>query len=101
MDEIAVPRDEGALRSAEQIERSIVRLSLDSQAEFVSLMNAIEVQLEAGAPEPRVLRLLFDALRALADFHGLDRRRLKLDERIEKVLHKTEAHRARHNRRTR
>ena len=101
MDEFEVPWDEGALRGAQQIERSIVRLGLDSQAEFVSLMNAILVQLEAGAPDPRVLQLLFDALRALADFHGLDRKRLKLDERIDKLLRRADAHRSRRERRIR
>lgn len=101
MDAFEVPWDEGALRAAEQIERSIVRLRLDSQGEFVSVMNAIAMQLEAGAPDPTVLRLLFDALLALADFHGLDRKRLKLDERIENVLRRADSHRSRRNPRTR
>lgn len=94
-DEFEVPWDEGSLRLAEQIERSIVRLRLDSQAEFVSLMNAIVVQLEAGANDPKVLQLLLDALCALADSHALDRKTLKLDERIDKLLKRAASHRGR------
>ena len=78
--------DEGALRIASQIERSIVRLQLDCQAEFVSLVNALEVQLESGAPDANVLRLLADAFLAWADARGLDRTRLKLDQRFDSLL---------------
>jgi hypothetical protein len=83
--------DEGALRIVSQIERSIVRLRLNSQAEFVALINAVEVQLESGAPDSRVLRLLADALLMLADVRGVDSERLKLEERLDNLLRRIAA----------
>ncbi len=46
------------------IEQSIVRLRLESQGEFVALINAIEMQLESCQPVEKVMRLLADALLA-------------------------------------
>jgi hypothetical protein len=88
MDEVEfqVPWDEGALRIVGQIERSIVRLNLNSQAEFVSFVNAIEVHLEYGAVDVQVLRHLTDAFRALASARDLDRKKLKLDARLDSLL---------------
>jgi len=54
-----------------RIERAIVRLELNSQAEFVSLLNTLQVQLESGDPDPRVITLLGEALLALARARGL------------------------------
>jgi hypothetical protein len=48
------------------IENSIVPLNLDSQGQFIALTNSIEMQLESGAPIHAVVRLLGDALLALA-----------------------------------
>ncbi len=48
------------------IENSIVPLNLDSQGQFIALTNAIEMQLESGGPVDAVVRLLGDALLALA-----------------------------------
>ncbi|MEW5749017.1 MAG: hypothetical protein AB1793_09590, partial [Candidatus Thermoplasmatota archaeon] len=70
-------------------------LRLDCQAEFVSLLNAIVAQLEAGTPGHRVLELLFEALRTLADLHGLDRKKLELDERCDRILRRIASHRSR------
>ncbi len=47
----------------ETIERAIVRLRLESQGEFVAIINAIEVQLESKYTVPEVLRLLVESLR--------------------------------------
>jgi hypothetical protein len=77
--------DERLLRNVSAIERSIVRLRLDSQGEFVALFNAIEMQLESGDPQPKVVRLLCDALLELADSRGLDRKKLKLDSRLDNL----------------
>lgn len=51
---------------ATAIERSIVALNLDSQGQFIALTNAIEMQLESGEPATDVVRLLGDAILALA-----------------------------------
>lgn len=48
------------------IERTIIPLDLDSQGQFIALTNAIEMRLESGVPVPDVVRLLGDALLALA-----------------------------------
>ena len=53
--------DAKALRLVETIERAIVRLRLESQGEFVAIINAIEVQLESKHTVPEVLRLLVDS----------------------------------------
>jgi hypothetical protein len=55
----------------EAIERSIVRLRLESQGEFIAIINAIEVQLESKETVAEVVRLLIESLRALA--HARDR----------------------------
>lgn len=75
-----------AYRLAEGIERSLVRLNLDSQGEFVALINAILVQLESGAPVERVIRQLADALFILAEARGVDARRLRLGQRLETLV---------------
>jgi hypothetical protein len=49
-----------------RIERSIVALDLDSQAQFVSLLDTVRVQLESGRPDTTVARLLGEAFLALA-----------------------------------
>jgi hypothetical protein len=58
--------DEQALRMVTGIEKAIIPLDLDSQGQFISLTNAMEMQLESGEPVPDVVRLLGDALLALA-----------------------------------
>jgi hypothetical protein len=77
--------DDQAFGLVSSIERSILRLDLDSQAQFVALTNAIEVQLESGRPDPQVVRLLGRALLTLADVRGVDRNKLKLDHKIDKL----------------
>lgn len=65
------------------IEKSIVTLDLDTQGQFIALTNAIEMQLESGAPVPEVVRLLGDALLALAQARHLPQQtRTDLDRRI-------------------
>jgi hypothetical protein len=54
-----------------RIEESIVALDLDSQGQFIALTNAIEMQLESGTPVREVVRLLGEALLALARAHRL------------------------------
>ena len=63
--------DEQALRMVSGIETSILPLDLPSQGQFIALTNAIEMQLESGAPVPDVVRLLGDALLALAQARRL------------------------------
>jgi hypothetical protein len=48
------------------IEKLVIPLDLDSQGQFISLTNAMEMQLESGAPVADVLELLGDAVLALA-----------------------------------
>ncbi|MQA91487.1 MAG: hypothetical protein GEU90_14890 [Gemmatimonas sp.] len=63
----AIPRwDEKALRMVTGIEKSILALDLDSQGQFIALTNALEMQLESGDPAADVVRLLGDAVLALA-----------------------------------
>ena len=69
----------------DDIERAIVRLDLDSQGEFVALINAMQLQLDSGAPVERVVRLLSDAVLALAEARGVQepKLRLTLTERLD------------------
>lgn len=69
--------DEQALSMVSGIERSIIALDLDSQGQFIALTNAIEMQLESGAPAADVVRLLADALLALAHARGLPQAKRK------------------------
>ncbi|HEX9736831.1 MAG TPA: hypothetical protein VGG06_33105 [Thermoanaerobaculia bacterium] len=48
------------------VEKVIIPLDLDCQGQFISLTNAMEMQLESGAPVADVVRLLGDAVLALA-----------------------------------
>ena len=64
------------------LEKSIVRLDLDCQAEFVTLLNAILVQLESGQPIPVVVDHLAYAMLALAQQRGVDYERLRLPEKL-------------------
>jgi len=93
MDEPEFSYHEEAYRIASTIERSIVRLRLESQGQFVALINAIEMQLDSGEPDATVVRLLSDALLALADAKRLDRRRLRLDERLDTLNKKVAIYR--------
>jgi hypothetical protein len=79
--------DAKALRMASAIEKSIVRLNLDSQGEFVAIMNAIAMQLESPQTAPEVLRLLAEALHTLALARGIQQRdRQRLDERLQQLI---------------
>jgi len=66
------------------VERSIVASDLDSQGQFIALTNAIEMQLESGAPVPHVVRLLADAILALGHARGLPHsKRTDLAQRLD------------------
>lgn len=79
--------DAKALRMVEAIERSIVRLRLESQGGFIAIINAIEVQLESKETEPEVVRLLIESLRALAHARAIEEpRRRHLDQRLNELL---------------
>ena len=79
--------DAKALRMADAIERSIVRLRLGSQGEFVAITNAIAMQLESPDTVPEVVRLLAESLRALAASRGLEERhRRPLDQRLDELV---------------
>ena len=75
--------DVKALRMVDAIERAIVRLNLDSQGEFVAILNAILMQLESGQPVPGVIDHLAYALLALAHHRGVDYDRLRLPEKLQ------------------
>lgn len=77
---------EKAVRIVAAMERAICRLRLLSQGEFVALLNAIEVHLDDGMPDPAVVRHLCDALLALAQARGIDAKKLKLDQRTDRLL---------------
>jgi hypothetical protein len=53
------------------------------QGQFVALINAIEMQLDSGDPNPAAVRLLGEALSALADARQIPRTKLKLNERLD------------------
>lgn len=74
--------DVKALRMVNAIERSIVRLDLDSQGEFVAIINAMLMQLESGHPVPVVVDHLAYALLALAQHRSVDYDRLRLPEKL-------------------
>jgi len=83
-----IPRwDAKALRMVEAIERSIVRLHLESQGEFMAITNAIEMQLESKETVPEVVRLLIESLRSLARARAIEEpRRRRLDQRLNELL---------------
>jgi len=84
--------DASALRMADAIERSVKRLNLDSQGEFVAILNAIMMQLEARDTEARVVRLLadgFDALAAARPIQDQDRSRLR--KALNDLIHRVES----------
>lgn len=79
--------DAKALRMVEAIERSIMRLHLESQGEFMAVTNAIEVQLESKETVPEVVRLLIESLRSLARARAIEEpRRRRLDQRLNELL---------------
>lgn len=79
--------DAKALRMIEAFERSVVSLGLDSQGEFVAIVNAIEVQLESTDTVPAVVRSLIESLRALVAARIDDERhRRRLDQRLDQLL---------------
>jgi len=70
----------------DEIERSIVRLDLDSQGEFIALINAMQLQLDSGEPVERVMRLLSDAVLVLAEARGVQQLELRLAERLDALV---------------
>lgn len=56
------------------IERTVQRLHLERQSEFIAILNAIECHVEEGQGDPGVLRHLADALVAMAAIAQLDAR---------------------------
>lgn len=81
--------DEQALRMVSGIEASIRPLDLPSQGQFIALTNALEMQLESGAPVPDVVRLLGDAILALAHHRQLpSRTQSDLQQRVTALNHR-------------
>ncbi len=79
--------DAKALRLADAIEKSIVRLRLDTQGEFMAITNAIAMQLESPNTVPEVVRLLAESLRALAAARALEaRHRHRLQQRLDELV---------------
>ena len=79
--------DAKALRMTNAIERSIVRLNLDSQGEFIAIINAILMQLESQHTVPEVVRRLVDSLRTLARARGIEPGSMhRLDQRLDELL---------------
>lgn len=79
--------DAKAIRMADAIEKSLVRLHLESQGEFVAIMNAIAVQLESQKTVPEVVRLLGESLRTLAAARGIEQRhQRRLDQRLDELI---------------
>ena len=79
--------DAKALRMVTAFERSIQGLRLDSQGEFIAIVNAMEVQLESMETVPAVVRLLIESLRLLVATRVEDERhRRRLDQRLEALL---------------
>lgn len=82
-DELVPGWDAEALRLLAGIERSVVRLHLDGQGEFIAIINAIEMQLESRRTVPEVVHLLVASLRTLVLARQIDERhRKRLDERL-------------------
>lgn len=80
------PWDQQAMRRLARIERTIVRLDLDCQGEFIAILNAIEMQLERADPDVETTARLGDALLALADARGVDVKRLRLEKQLHALL---------------
>lgn len=85
MEDPELPFDTKSLRLTRAIERAIVGLRLDSQGEFISIINALEMQFESGQPAPVVVALLADALLALAFARGVDPAAIRLPEKLLKL----------------
>jgi hypothetical protein len=78
-----LPRfDHQAASLVRRIEREIVRLDLPSQGQFVSILNAIDVQIDGLEPDPAVVGHLADALLALARAREVDTGALRLHEHL-------------------
>ncbi len=77
--------DTKALAIIAQIERLILGLELESQPEFVSILNALENQVESGAPSSSTVDCLCKAILALASDRGINTQRLGLQRRLLKL----------------
>lgn len=75
--------DRQAASLVRRIEKAIVRLDLDSQGQFVSILNAIDVQIDSLEPDPAVLGHLADALLALARARDVDAQTLRLPDQLQ------------------
>lgn len=79
-----LPRfDRQAASLVRRIEKAIVRLDLHSQGQFVSILNAIDVQIDSLEPVPAVVGHLADALLALARARHVDIEALRLSEQLQ------------------
>lgn len=74
--------DEEAMRIVDGIERAIQKLDLPSQGEFISLTNALLMQLESGEPVPSVINDIIRAITSLAEARGVDAKKLRLPDRL-------------------
>lgn len=83
--------DEKAFRLVSQMEAAIVRLDLDSQGQFISLFNAMEMQLESAQPVPAVVDRLAEALLALASARGVDVARLRFAQQLQALRDRVQA----------
>lgn len=78
--------DSKALAIVSGMERSIKRLDLDCQGEFISIFNALAMQLESGRPALPVVRHLTDALLELAAARHVDAAGLHIPDKVQNLL---------------
>jgi hypothetical protein len=74
--------DEEAMRIVDGIERAIQKLDLACQGEFISLTNALLMQLESGRPVPSVIDDIARAILSLTEARGVDAKKLRLADRL-------------------
>jgi hypothetical protein len=79
------PCPEAAARWIGRLQSTILHLGPPRQACFVSIANAIEVQIEDGA-DPETLRHLLRALHACAQGAGVAKTALGLDENVDTTI---------------
>lgn len=78
--------DDTGLRITDRLERAVIRLRLASQGEFISIINAIQMQLESGTPTVPVIARLTEAVRELALARGVDLARTRIGDHLDQLV---------------
>ena len=86
MDEDLLYMDEAGLRKIARVELALLKLQWENPGAAISIINAIQFQLEIYPRAPETVRLLAAALQSYIQYCGVDPKTVRIDKLLSPFL---------------